>query len=973
MFVFLTSKTKIMTEKKYLSLDLCKNRQVKITTTNNSVSAILYLNGVEYAVSSKAGKYVGCGIDAAHSFMGWLDDDITRTTVRKNVEVTEWPSDVRKVAVTIANGTMEVVTFGLYDSKNTKDDYFTTPHQLAVGLENMVRAKFKKRKNAENYVIRHTHGTNVEVIEKILYHLKRAMPVIALVFNGAHWVTIVGINVYYTNGKIDVDQTTVNYIDLTGGYTLTNIEYKKLDILGWSSVGTKIYESYLPGTLISLKSDSVVFEDDWTKGWKSELYSIANKKYLFLLKESDGLVHIHNMNNDGTVGNKVINYNWTKGWSKFHFYTIDNQTYLFLLKAKESSEYSSGLIHIHKMNADGTVGERIDTQSWTSGWHFIEFFNHNSKTYLFANKPSGQVNIVEMTSDGKLGQSIFSANGLIQNNEDSIDTNKLKFLQTNSTAYIYALETNPNYSNIKQFKISTTSGKLNLNLISTKKLEAGWSTIDLLKISETRSILLLNKGIDNLGSYGKMNLYEINNELNNAEFVDKPIDENIFKNAVYKIEPFSSNTVTGFSSQQQQMLQYVKHNETLMNVVQVWTSIELFKSETGNKLFLLEANTGKILVLNMKADGTFEKGISDSNPLKYYSVLVETGTVDNAGTDANVHLVLIGDGEESPKFKLNTLINDFERKTTTVCHVVVDKYFNKLTDIRIGHDNTGSKPGWFVNHVEVTEGNSDNSLLFPCNKWFASDEGDKKTTRTLSSVNRQLEVRFKTADQPKAGTDANVYISLLGADWQTSKYKINTSKDDFERNSLTTQGITLEKHQSNIEQVIVEHDNTGENPGWFLDFVEIEEKATKKLWTFPCNSWFSRDESDKKIKRTLSTILKFYEIKIKTGNIENAGTDAKVSLKIYDVLGNTKKMIINTAKDDFERNSITTQRIFVEDYLSEIAKIVVEHDNSGEKPGWFLEYVQIKEGNSAKLWKFTCNKWLATTVGDGKTARILYQ
>ncbi len=157
-----------------------------------------------------------------------------------------------------------------------------------------------------------------------------------------------------------------------------------------------------------------IAEYRWTEGWTNvEFYTIGGQTYLFLLKEegyssSDKNVHIHKINSNGKVGDKIANYRWTEGWTNTEFYTIGGKTFLFLLKEKGFSSASKN-VHIHKMNNDGTVGNGLEDFKWTQGWTGTEFYTIDNKTYLFLLKEEGlsnsnkNVHIHEMNNDGKVG------------------------------------------------------------------------------------------------------------------------------------------------------------------------------------------------------------------------------------------------------------------------------------------------------------------------------------------------------------------------------------------------------------------------------------------------------------------------------------------------------------------------------------------------------------------------------------------
>ena len=52
--------------------------------------------------------------------------------------------------------------------------------------------------------------------------------------------------------------------------------------------------------------------------------------------------------------------------------------------------------------------------------------------------------------------------------------------------------------------------------------------------------------------------------------------------------------------------------------------------------------------------------------------------------------------------------------------------------LRIGHDNSGSNPGWHLKEVKIEAPNRE-IYYFPCKKWFDLNEDDGKLERSLYS------------------------------------------------------------------------------------------------------------------------------------------------------------------------------------------------------------------------------------------------
>jgi hypothetical protein len=947
-----------MKTEKMLCLDFNKTRQVKQTIEGNSETLRLYANGVEFSYNRRTGGYVGCGIDAAHSFMGWYVDAITRTAIKRKIEVTEWPSHVKNAAKTVANGFMEVVSLTFWDSWDKKDEFFTTPAQMAVGLQKLVRNTLPERKAIENETIRYTYGSEVEVIERIRYHLRRAMPVVALIRDGVHYVTIVGmVCKYKLDGSIDVANTTFTYINLTAGGTYSKRSLKSLEILGWGNdldqkIGHSYSSSWVKGSLISLKSDAVLFNDTWTKGWNGKIFEANNKQYLFLLKERTGDVHIHNINNDGSVGTRIIKYNWTKGWSNCHFYTIKNNTYLLLMKAGSGSGFTNGLVRVHKINNDGTVGELIQEKDWTKGWFNIDLFKFNNKHFLVINKNNGLIHFHEMKDNGTIGNQVLESHAFLKQEDPAFfNTTKLKTLALNNRLFLYCLANDNRNSILAKYEFCFKNGIYFLNVLEEKNIGVNYSILEVVKDSVDKATLLVYKGGDTLKRDGLMHIYDIKSDGK----LDKLKDENHFKNE--KTLPDSS-----FGS-------HIPISKLLPIQPSLgWSSIQLFKTKKGkSKMFLLDAYSGKVRILNMNDDNTCVNHLLPSKPLKYYKLEIKTGAIKNAGTDAHVYVQLKGSLGISPKYKIDTIYNDYEKSSITEFNVVVDKYFGEISEIIVEHDNRGHKPGWYLEEVKVSE-EENKTWTFSCNKWLTSSAGDGLIKRSFKL--KYYDIEIKTGNIENAGTNAKVYVQLKGKKGTSNNFYFNTVKDDFEKNSITKDRFFVDEHLGEIEEVIIRHDNTGNKPGWFVEYVKITESQTNNRKKFICNNWLAVNVGDYKIKRTLTTEFNYYDVKIKTGNVKNAGTDAKVFVRLKGTKGSSDLFYINSDKDDFEKNSITSQRLIVEKSLGDLLEVSVFQNNIGKNPGWYLEYVSVKD-NHGKSWKFNCNNWLAKTASDGKTSRVL--
>ena len=104
-----------------------------------------------------------------------------------------------------------------------------------------------------------------------------------------------------------------------------------------------------------------------------------------------------------------------------------------------------------------------------------------------------------------------------------------------------------------------------------------------------------------------------------------------------------------------------------------------------------------------------------------YKIVVKTGNCKDAGTSADVYITLCGD-RNSCEYLLDTPDHDdFERGQEHEYQLPAADVGN-VTQVRIRHDNTGSRPGWFLDWIKVKKDNQ--SWYFPCEKWLEKDKID---------------------------------------------------------------------------------------------------------------------------------------------------------------------------------------------------------------------------------------------------------
>ncbi|XP_022094211.1 lipoxygenase homology domain-containing protein 1-like isoform X2 [Acanthaster planci] len=372
-----------------------------------------------------------------------------------------------------------------------------------------------------------------------------------------------------------------------------------------------------------------------------------------------------------------------------------------------------------------------------------------------------------------------------------------------------------------------------------------------------------------------------------------------------------------------------------------------------------------------------------------YKVHIFTGNKRGAGTDSNVFVTIFGEsGEDSGERKLTNSKNNFERGREDV-FVLEAAALGPLEKIRIGHDNSGPGPAWFLDKVIIDDIEMGATYEFPCKRWLAKNEDDGKITRELycgdkagkgSEKGIPYEVRITTSDKRGAGTDARVYIVMYGGkNGEQTSGKIWLDDGKFDRGRTDICSVEIGAILSPLSRLDIGHDNSGVGAGWHLQKVVIDCPAAGIEQTFLCNDWLADDEGDKRIERTLTESKSMrktkkqkevWNVTVFTSDVASAGTDANVYFCLYGDQGKSDEIKLDNKSDNFERGQQDSFKIEMVP-VGKPYKMRVWHDNKGMAAGWHLEKIEIQPVSSKKCYIFPCNRWLAKSEDDGEIIREL--
>ncbi|KAH8871549.1 Lipoxygenase homology domain-containing protein 1 [Schistosoma japonicum] len=445
-----------------------------------------------------------------------------------------------------------------------------------------------------------------------------------------------------------------------------------------------------------------------------------------------------------------------------------------------------------------------------------------------------------------------------------------------------------------------------------------------------------------------------------------------------------------------------------------------------------------ILVCNKSIKKEEKQVIWQKIPLE---IRLYTGDLPNAGTTAKVYLRFSGPeeivtskprsdfqkSEAKPDSKGQKDISESKDDVyTTPCVWLEDgtyerngvalfsidlpapKFISPLSQLVVGHDNSGHSPSWFLDKVQVYCPSNGIEQTFPCRKWLVSSKPNLKAEQTLfeeKSLRKQTdkkipwEVSVKTSPITNSYVTAAVSIIIFGSHDKTMKIQLDRS--NLERSSEWTKlskNELVEMFKPNVEskfrlyikdigipyKLRVEHDNKGSNPHWHLQQIQLTNLNTKEQYEFYCNRWLSTREDDGSILREIPAkgpgitnpqLLYHYIIQIYTGNKPNSGTNANIFINIFGEKGDSGvrwlRRSVNQNAKLFEQNQMD-EFVIEAVALGPITKILIGHEERSPGYGWYLAKIilTIKENPKYKL-TFECYRWFDVSEDDGQIVREL--
>ncbi|KAL9954010.1 hypothetical protein ACROYT_G041497 [Oculina patagonica] len=138
----------------------------------------------------------------------------------------------------------------------------------------------------------------------------------------------------------------------------------------------------------------------------------------------------------------------------------------------------------------------------------------------------------------------------------------------------------------------------------------------------------------------------------------------------------------------------------------------------------------------------------------------------------------------------------------------------------------------------------------------------------------QYKASITTGAWRNSGTSAKVCMILYGTETSSGVIELSCNHDEsrkpFSRGNTDNFLFSVDQPIGPLVKIQVGHDNSGEDPSWFLNEISITDIQANSSWKFPCYRWLGLELEDG------STTLELYTSNVKrSNNFKTSFTNAR--------------------------------------------------------------------------------------------------
>ena len=380
------------------------------------------------------------------------------------------------------------------------------------------------------------------------------------------------------------------------------------------------------------------------------------------------------------------------------------------------------------------------------------------------------------------------------------------------------------------------------------------------------------------------------------------------------------------------------------------------------KVVVTDVVSGKnwVYIANRKIGDNETISLPDPKRRSCFAVDVYTSDQSDGGTDNDISIVIHGKNREIiPKQKLDNSKNNFEKGDKDSFTITSEFYIDEIEFIELYKDGNDD---WFLDKIVLTD------LLAEEKKDVAEKVKEYVANCVIGNDGylRLPKIKMKswftvdvyTSNKSDAGTDNDVSISICGqyknelgdviVD-EIVNYKLDNSKNNFEKGDKDTFTITSEEHRIDEVNFIKLHKDGSDD--WIPEKVVIKNEITKEVYTFVPNVKIEADSGP----FYPHVARQSFVVDVYTGEELYSGTNDDVFISIYGELGAIEDCKLDDSNDNFENGDKDSFVISSGKIIGDITKIKVRLDGNDK---WLLRKIIVTDIVTNEKWVFMVNQIL---------------
>jgi hypothetical protein len=157
---------------------------------------------------------------------------------------------------------------------------------------------------------------------------------------------------------------------------------------------------------------NLIYAADWSAGW-THLVPIHTSQdtYLLLYRrqgiESGGVrAQVYRAQSNGSLDNNPVNqYRWNDGWTSIAPYVVRGKNYLILVRSGAALTDGTRM-RVVPVGPDGKIAPAVQSSPWSGGYVRASIINAEGRTYILLYNQDGRVHVHAIQADGTVGSRV---------------------------------------------------------------------------------------------------------------------------------------------------------------------------------------------------------------------------------------------------------------------------------------------------------------------------------------------------------------------------------------------------------------------------------------------------------------------------------------------------------------------------------------------------------------------------------------